>query len=189
MRIFKHIFSLLKKVVCIDLIYLYLCDVNNYSKKHSKDFRVIKGTNEDLKRLKSMANDERYHIFEKRMELKNDLYLLEYKDKIIGGRWLSKDLRIFPPEKLINYFPQNTFYAYDGFVSKNFRGRGLFGLITSKMLDDNLDKRIILGSYSSFFNKSAQKAKEKYNSRKKSLIFTIIFLNRFQMTKKIKSYN
>jgi len=185
--ILKRIKSIINKLVSFKLCYIYL-DSAIGTEKDFEGFKVAPGRKDDLKRLASLVDDKKYCIFEKRMEYKNQLYLLEYKGEIVGYRWLSKDLIIYPETKIVKYLPRNTVYAYDAFISPQFRGKGLFGFFTSKIMDDCIENGVKLGSYSDFSNKSAQRAKEKQGSRKESLILLIKFFDRWEFIKHVKSY-
>jgi hypothetical protein len=185
--ILKRIKSIIDKLISFKLCYIYL-DSSLGAERDVEGFTVTPARMDDLKRLASLVDDKKYCIFKKRMEYKNQLYLLEYKGEIVGYRWLSKDLNVYPETKIVKYLPKNTFYAYDAFISPQFRGKGLFGFFTSKIIDDSIEKGVKLGSYSDFSNKSAQRAKEKQDSRKISLILLIKFFDRWEFIKHVKSY-
>lgn len=188
-QILGYLLTGLEKIgISLSLDYIYLEDLARYHKTPPTDFKVVIGKKEDLPKLAPILDKKKHKIFMKRMELGNLFYLLEHQGKVVGYRWLSKDRNIYPKEILLRYLPENTIYAYDAFVFPEFREQGLFGLMTSKIAQDNAEKVVKLGSISSFFNKSAQKAKEKYNAKKECLAFSVKLFNVLEFNKKLKSY-
>jgi hypothetical protein len=124
---------------------------------------------DDIAALRPMVSDRKYEIFENRIALGNHAFALRHSDEIIGYRWLSRDLRIFPQDLFTGCLPANMAYAYDAFIQRHYRGQGLLAFLTSCMFA-NAGRNMGLSSYSEFKNLSAQRAKEKYGEVKKNLV-------------------
>lgn len=176
-----------KRGITFLLLYTHICGPIKGAQSPMKDFKIVRGGEEDIKGLVKLTNVEHKKI-RKRIDYKNSFYLVKYRGRVVGCRWVSKDHRVYPSDETIDYLPKNTIYAYGGFIHKEFRGRGLFRAVTYKIIQDNLRKGAKLSSFSSFFNISAQRAKEKFGGKKESLILHINIFDRLKLTRKIKSY-
>ncbi len=188
-RFLEYFFRLLRKVgVSLSLDFLYLEDAALARPTPETDFELTLWNRHNFLGSIPWIDQKKYEIFSQRIKLGNSAYLIGHRGKIIGYRWISTDKNIFPREKIINYFPDNTIYFYDAYISPEFRGKGLFAFSTARMIRDHQEKGIKIGSVSSFFNKSAQRAKEKARAKKTGLILSVKLLNRWEFTKKLKSY-
>jgi GNAT superfamily N-acetyltransferase len=185
----EYFFRLLGKIgISISLDFLYVEDISYSQRAPDPDFKLTVWNRHNFPGSIPFVDQNQYKIFYERIKLGNSAYVIEHKGKIIGYRWISTDKKIYPQEKILKYFPENTIYCYDALIAPEFRGKGLWSLFVARTAQDYRTKDFKMVSVSSIFNKSAQRAKEKANAKKKDLILGVKLFNRWEATKKLKSY-
>lgn len=165
--------------IAIHLDYLYLCEGPFPANIPPAGYRIRTGVARDIPRLAALRDADRdTEIFHRRLILGNTLQVTEYRGESIGYRWLARDRRHWPIERIVSFFPRATVYAYDAFISDPHRGKGLFGCMQARAFDGISDQGLRLGSYSDYFNESAHRAKDKSGEKKIALVLSFRLFSR-----------
>lgn len=183
----KRLVKFLKRInIDIRLNYLYITDQKRPHLNLPEGYEIFEGDESHLSSLQ-IESDYKMQMYKERIKI-NKIYIVKYADELIGYRWVSLDGKTYPQFDLMEHLPENTIYAYDAYVRPEHRGKRLFSHILHKIMEDHMKEGMRLGSYSDYFNRNAQKAKEKQNEKKECLMIFAKFFDRFDMTTRLKSY-
>lgn len=161
-------------------------EMHQLSREHLKLHKVEEASQEEIDYIGSIDRPNVTRaLLAKRLEEGNKCYVIKNDDKVIGFSWCNFQVAQWIKVPL----KENEAYLFDMYVLPAYRGKGIASVLRMVIYQE-LEKigKNDFFSYSSYYNSSAQKFKEKLNAKKLYLMVNLKVFGVLQKNLIVKKY-